>query len=228
MAAAIARRRRSRRYGGVEAIARRLKRASPWELAGLGLGVGGLLWLFARGSSGAGLELFGDGAYDPSQHDAWATALGNTDAAAYSDAILQVAGEQQMNPAFIYGFGEQESQWGATLSPPGPGGTGDGGHGHGLVQIDDRSHGDWLAANNWQDPYTNLTYGFGSVLKPNYAALAGQGLSGAELIKAAVASFNTGLGNVQKSLAAGIDPDTTTAGGAYSQGVMGFASSVAV
>jgi hypothetical protein len=54
---------------------------------------------------------------------------------------------------------ERESGSGEYLIPRGPGGTGDGGHGHGLAQIDDRSHGQWLSQNNWQDPFTNINYG---------------------------------------------------------------------
>jgi Transglycosylase SLT domain len=91
------------------------------------------------------------------------------DAQDYSDIILQVAREQGVDPFLIYALGERESRWGDALSPKGPGGTGDAGHGRGIMQIDDRSFGPdeqgigsgdgWLAANDWRDPYTNVTKG---------------------------------------------------------------------
>ena len=55
--------------------------------------------------------------------------------------------------------------------PPGPIGTGDSGHGRGLMQIDDRSHGQWLMTHNWQDPETNITYG-GQILASNMIFLS--------------------------------------------------------
>lgn len=83
----------------------------------------------------------------------------SSDAQPYSDVILQVARESGVDPFLIYAIGEQESRWGNALSPVGPGGTGDGGHGHGIMQIDDRSWGTWLAENDWTDPYTNVSKG---------------------------------------------------------------------
>ena len=91
------------------------------------------------------------------------------DAADYSDLILQVSKEQGTNPFLLYAIGHRESGWGTTVSPRGPTGTGDNGHGRGLMQIDDTNFGPdangvgkgngWLAANDWTDPYTNVTKG---------------------------------------------------------------------
>jgi soluble lytic murein transglycosylase-like protein len=83
----------------------------------------------------------------------------SSDAQPYSDIILAVARDTGIDPFLIYAIGEQESRWGDALSPPGPGGTGDSGHGHGIMQIDDRSWGSWLASNDWTDPETNIRKG---------------------------------------------------------------------
>lgn len=77
----------------------------------------------------------------------------------YAEVILRVAKEEGVDPFVIFGLGDRESGWGTFLSPRGPAGRGDQGHGHGLMQIDDRSFGPWLAANDWTDPYTNVKKG---------------------------------------------------------------------
>lgn len=143
----------------------------------------------------------------------------------YGDVIFRVAQDEALPPAIIAALMEQESAFGQTLSPPGPGGTGDAGHGHGLMQIDDRSFGDWLTSNDWTDPYTNVRKG-AQVLKgkmkylsskPSSPTIKGttlkdpRPLSGDRLFLAALAAYNTGEGNVAKSIARGLDPDTTTA-----------------
>jgi hypothetical protein len=88
----------------------------------------------------------------------------------YGDIILQVSREESLDPFLIFGLGDRETKWGTTsyLDKPGPGGRGDAGHGHGLMQIDDRSFGSWLAMNNWADPYTNVKKG-AQVLKAKLA-----------------------------------------------------------
>jgi hypothetical protein len=92
----------------------------------------------------------------------------------YADVILRVAREKSggvgpagvIEPWLVFALGDRESGWGIYLSPPGPAGTGDQGHGHGLMQIDDRSHAPWLAANDWTDPYVNVSKGV-EILKEN-------------------------------------------------------------
>lgn len=88
----------------------------------------------------------------------------------YAALILQVARESGVDPFLIYALGQRESRWGEALRPKGPGGTGDSGHGRGIMQIDDRSFGSWLAANDWGDPYTNISKG-AAVLKQKRAFL---------------------------------------------------------
>lgn len=135
----------------------------------------------------------------------------------YAQVILRVAREEGISPQLIFAIGEQESRWGQALSPAGPGGTGDGGHGHGIMQIDDRSFGDWLLTNNWTDPYTNVKKGV-KILKSKRSYLASR-VPAALLEEATIAAYNTGEGRVAKSVAAGLHPDATTAGGAYSANV---------
>ena len=93
----------------------------------------------------------------------------------YADVILQVAREESISPFLITTIGYRESGWGTSpyLDKPGPGGRGDYGHGHGLMQIDDRSWGNWLSKNRWDDPYTNVSFAIGTILKNKINFFAG-------------------------------------------------------
>lgn len=157
------------------------------------------------------------------QEDAFAAAI-PAEAQPYADVILRVSREKGVDPFIIVAIGMRESRWGTRLSPPGPGGTGDGGHGRGIMQIDDRSFGVWLLTNNWTDPYTNVAKGT-DILKAKMAYVQSHSnLTGADLLEAAIAAYNTGEGNVVKSINAGMPPDTTTTGGDYSADVIAKAS----
>lgn len=164
----------------------------------------------------------------------------------YIDTVLQVARETGISPLLIVGFMERESASGQALLPPGPAGTGDSGHGRGLMQIDDRSFGSWLAANNWRDPAVNIRKGvavlqenlqffqrkgFGKVAveEGTYAARQGvpvgvyadpRPLSGVALWMAAVAGYNTGERNVLRAIAAGQPADHTTANHNYATDIL--------
>lgn len=167
----------------------------------------------------------------------------------YADVILQVAREQNIDPFIIVALGDRETRWGtgAGLDQYGPAGRGDSGHGHGLMQIDDRSWGSWLASNSWWDPYTNITKGV-QVLKGKRAYLSGasQGtvtvgsrvagllgvssgaypdprpLTGDILDQASIAAYNAGEGSVLQAYAAGglQGIDKVTAGKNYSTDVL--------
>lgn len=147
----------------------------------------------------------------------------------YSDVVLQVAQEQSVDPLLIIALGEQETGWTmkAPYTPRGdPRGTGDGGHGHGIMQIDDRTWGDWLATNDWGDPYTNITKGV-QILKQNLAYFAGKGLTGQDQLQAALAAYNHGPGNVWKNIQSGgmaaVDNGTSlTHGVGYGASVLGI------
>lgn len=145
----------------------------------------------------------------------------------YADTILQVAQEESVDPMIIAALGQRESRWGHALSPQGPGGTGDYGHGHGLMQIDDRSHSDFLDNYDWTDPYTNVQYAIHNVLKPNLDFFTQKGLQGDQLVSAAVAAYNAGPGNVWKAIQAGKSPDAVTTGRNYASDVLARAASAA-
>lgn len=173
------------------------------------------------------------------------------DAQPYSDVILKVANEQNVDPFIIVALGERESHWGALLDSNG---LGDNGHGHGIMQVDDRYFADWLAANAWQDPYTNITKGV-QILQDKMRYLAGSGsgtvkigssvasrlgvaagetypdprpLTGDDLVHAAIAAYNGGEGAVTQAIAAGgmSAVDRVTTGGNYSADVISTVASL--
>jgi hypothetical protein len=85
----------------------------------------------------------------------------------YFSDIVRVASETGLSPFLLAAIMDVESRFGTTLTPPGPAGKGDGGHGHGLMQIDDRNHGAFLAQKmpdgtpKWANPYENIKYAAG-------------------------------------------------------------------
>lgn len=93
----------------------------------------------------------------------------------YADVILRVSRETGISPFLITQLGYRETLWGTStfLDQPGPGGRGDNGHGHGLMQIDDRSWGNWLSKNAWWDPYVNVSFAVGTILKNKINFFAG-------------------------------------------------------
>lgn len=85
---------------------------------------------------------------------------------------------------------------------------GDGGHGHCYLQIDDRSHQEWLSTNDWRNPAECFDYGF-AILRGNIDRFDGD-------IFKALAAYNSGAGNVRKSLRQGKSAEARTAHGNYS------------
>lgn len=131
----------------------------------------------------------------------------------------------------------RESGWGLHLDPRGPGGTGDriprgarpslrpgplppdGGFGRGLMQIDYDSH-EFARDGSWHNPAQNLMYG-ASVLSHARAFLQRSlPLPPAELLRAALAGYNCGPGNVLRALRGGRDVDFFTAGRDYGRDVL--------
>lgn len=134
--------------------------------------------------------------------------------------ILASAQRHNWRPEIVAAIISRESRFGLILDPDG---TGDGGHGHGLMQIDDRSFGDWLAQNDWLDPATNIEMGV-KILTGKYNYLNEHGgfdnLSDADAERASIAAYNCGEGNVLKVLRSGADIDSRTAGHDYSADVL--------
>jgi Putative peptidoglycan binding domain/Transglycosylase SLT domain len=147
--------------------------------------------------------------------------------------IVGAAMQFGFQPCVIAGIGSRESGWGRALKPPGPTGTGDfakrrakpplrpgslppdgGGFGRGLMQIDFDAH-PFAQTGNWQDPQANITQGC-RVLAQTFAFLKKKtNLEGTELLRAALAGYNAGPGNVLKAIKAGKDFDSVTAHGNY-------------
>jgi hypothetical protein len=150
----------------------------------------------------------------------------NGRAAAYADEMWQVGLEEPtVSPFMLAAIMERESGSGVYLSPTGPTGTGDGGHGRGLMQLDDRSlggtyQGAVIGDGRWQDPYWSFKTAAVDHIEPDTAYFQGQGLSGTDLIKAVLASYNAGTGAVMKAINAGKDPDSVTTGANYGGAVL--------
>lgn len=156
----------------------------------------------------------------------------------YLDPIKAAASKYGLNPSLICAIGSRESRWGLILKPKGPTGTGDGarrsgklppdgqGWGRGLMQIDYAAH-KFAQTGDWQDPAANIDYGCGVLMAAHdFLHKRFPEIKGENLLRAAVAAYNTGPGNVAKSLKAGLDVDKTTAGGDYSKDVMGRAAAI--
>lgn len=220
----------------------------PVTIGLLGVGLWGLL---KRG--GAQVMIFGQKALAAGKGMVFSASL-PAYAQPYAEVMLRVAREEGIDPFLIFALGDRETVWGTSsaLDRKGPAGKGDGGHGHGLMQIDDRSNGAWLAANEWWDPYVNVRRGV-QILKLKLDFLSGRSsvqglvsggrvyvgtssaarrgvlagsypdprpLSGDALVRAGLAAYNTGEGNVLVSVAVGKPPEITTTGGNYGTDVV--------
>jgi hypothetical protein len=142
--------------------------------------------------------------------------------------------------AVIAGIGSRESGWGLNTKPPGSfaAGTGDfaprryptkfrtgplppdgGGYGRGLMQIDYDAH-PFARGDLWKAAGANIQYGAG-VLAAARARLKGQtSLTGEALLRASIAAYNCGSGNVVTAIHTGRDVDYFTTGRNYSADVM--------
>lgn len=149
------------------------------------------------------------------------------------------AGAQQIGVpgVVIAGIGSRESGWGLNLRPPDPSGTGDfaprkfptafrtgplppdgGGYGRGLMQIDFDAF-PFARTGNWKDPQANINTGC-SVLKSDLDLLGRRtSLAGRDLLRAAIAAYNSGVSNVLTAINNGHDVDFFTTGRNYSADV---------
>lgn len=142
----------------------------------------------------------------------------------------------------VLGIGSRESEWGlsAALRPTGAGATGTGdwtprsprpplrpgrmppdglGFGRGLMQIDFDSHA-FARGPDWRVPEKNIAYGC-RVLRDNREFLrARRPLSDTQLLRAAIAAYNCGAGNVLRALDLNLDVDFYTAHRDYSKEVI--------
>jgi hypothetical protein len=139
-----------------------MRRINPLLVGGLGVAVAAF-WQRKT------IMLFGSKVVDAAHESIFASQLPSY-ARPYAPIILRVSREEGVDPFLIYGLGDRESRWGTALDADG---RGDNGHGHGIMQIDDRSFGPWLAANNWRDPYTNVKQG-ARILRAKLAFFTGR------------------------------------------------------
>lgn len=153
------------------------------------------------------------------------------------DPVLVAANRHSVNPALMFSVLQWESDFGKALTMPdgtkkheGPAtarGTGDfgarpgrqpppygRGWGHGPFQIDFGAHRAFIDSGDWEDIYKAADYAT-KLMAQNFKSARNAGLTGERLVTAAVAAYNTGWGNVTKSLTAGRSPDATTTGGNY-------------
>lgn len=182
---------------------------------------------------------------DAPQVELYETVLGNHDsdmhkqneiAKNYSDYIRYAAQEAGVHQSIICGIGSRESRWGLALTPPFPYGTGDFAHrssrkefrqgslppdgkgfGRGIMQIDYDAH-DFARKGEWRDPGKNIAYS-GKVLGDNIKLLAKRmpGLKSMDLLRASIAAYNCGAGNVMKAINACRSVDFYTAHRDYSR-----------
>lgn len=123
----------------------------------------------------------------------------------YLPQVQAAAKKYNLDPALLFAVMSRETG-GRNIK-------GDGGHGRGLMQIDDRSWGPWLASHNGgMDPASNIMKG-AEILRANLDTFKGN-------TKAALAAYNAGPGNVQKALRNGRDPDSVTTGHNYGSDVL--------
>lgn len=159
----------------------------------------------------------------------------------YGCLIVEGAGSSSFSVPIIFGIGSRESAWGLALKPVGPAGTGDsiprrymtryrvsslppdgGGFGRGLMQIDYDAHDFARTVEDWKDPRKNILYGC-SVLESSKKFLKDNirtNITEEGLVRAAIAGYNSGPGNVLKAIMAGDDVDSRTAHFNYSQDVL--------
>ncbi len=158
-------------------------------------------------------------------------------AAAYRNAIDVAAQKYDVPVCIIGGIGSRECAWGLQLRPAGQAGTGDftprrfptryrtgplppdgGGYGRGLMQIDYDSH-EFARTGPWRDAAGNIEEGV-AILASNRDLLRGKiALAGDALLRASIAAYNSGTGNVLRALHDGRDVDFYTAGRNYSSDV---------
>lgn len=107
--------------------------------------------------------------------------------------------------------------------PPPVGRLGDGGHGHGPMQVDDRSFPAWC--KDWRDGKLKVIDGIRQgcqVLKMKRAAIAKliPELPEGDRLRASVAAYNCGEGNVKKAFLAQKELDVYTTGKDYAKDVL--------
>jgi len=137
----------------------------------------------------------------------------------YLSFIKDSASKYNIDPAIICAIISRESCACLILNPPGPGGVGDQGHGRGICQIDDRSHAFFTSSNDWKDPAKNIDYGM-NLLRNNIDYFLKKDPNKELALRRAIAGYNCGNGNVNKTIESNSDVDSRTANQDYSKNVL--------
>ena len=164
-----------------------------------------------------------------------------TEATKYLNAIQKAAQQFSLAPSLICAIGSRELNWGqgSDMHPKGPAGTGDWarrdparwgypmppdglGWGRGLMQVD-YAQSDFGKTGNWQDPEANIMFG-ADELAGNIAYFKSHPHGSADPLRAAVAAYNCGRGNVNRAITNNVDVDAFTTGHDYSKDVMARAA----
>lgn len=117
----------------------------------------------------------------------------------YGPTVWHVAQTYALDPWLLAAVIQHESYWGRYLTADGRGADG---HGYGLMQIDDRYWGPWLAANDWRDPAVNIAKG-AEILKAALETFPGDERAG-------IARYNASEQRIRAALARGDDPASVT------------------
>ncbi len=148
----------------------------------------------------------------------------------YAEEVAAASQKQGIPEEYIYGIGSRESVWGLALHPKGPAGAGDWaprngrmppdglGWGRGLLQIDYASH-PFAQTGDWRDPSANIAYG-SDLLGQNLDYFRRANHPGIDPLRAAIAAYNCGVGNVERAIQEGEDVDARTTGRNYSADVI--------
>jgi hypothetical protein len=159
----------------------------------------------------------------------------------YLSAIAEAAAKYDVPRSLICAIGSRESNWGqgSDMKPKGPAGTGDWaprnpakwkyamppdglGWGRGLMPVD-YAESDFGKTGNWMDPLANILFGTNE-LATNIKYFTAHPHAGIDPVRAAVAAYNCGQGNVTKAIDDGFDVDIYTTGHDYSRDVLGRAA----
>ncbi|MFM9265691.1 S8 family serine peptidase [Tychonema sp. BBK16] len=138
-----------------------------------------------------------------------------------------------LTSSVLAGIGSRETDWGlsSSLNVLGPTGSGDWtrrngklppdglGFGRGLMQIDYDAH-EFARTGNWGDPRENILYAASVLASSRNYIQQNTNLQGNDLLRAAIAGYNAGPGNVLKAINQGLDIDYYTTGRDYSRNVL--------
>ena len=161
------------------------------------------------------------------------------EASKYAAFIKGSSATHNLAASLICAVGSRESNWGLSpdMRPKGPAGTGDWaprhgkmppdglGWGRGLMQADYAASAFAKDPAEWTDPRQNIEFGCNELAsdfqhyKTRFADLPAE-----KQLQATIAAYNTGPGNVDRSLSKGRDVDSTTAGHNYSADVLSRAA----